>query len=178
MKLYEFEPQKNVKRLTALISVMFFGAAGVILLTLIDSLPFKGVFQLIAIIMLCVGVFFTSRFIMRAYAYRIESTDTGRDFTVTELQGKSVITVCRLSLSGICEVRVTGADERRAAAEIKARAKKEQRKIFNYCVDIVSARTLWIFAEECGERVCVRLSYDEKLCELLSSAADAHSEVD
>lgn len=172
MNLYEFAPQKNVKRLSVIISILFFGAAGVLLITFIGGIPFKWAFQLAAILLLAVGVFLTSRYVMRAYIYRIEATDGGRDLTVTEVQGKSVVTVCRLGLGGIASVHDVGADETDAKKELRERARSEGAKVFDYCVDISSPRTIWVLASECGEPVCIKLSYEEKLFLWLSDIAE------
>ena len=175
MKIYELCPQKNIKRLTSIITVLFFGGALIMVFpSFFSDMPFRWIFQIAGMAMLGVGVFLTARFVMKSYIYRIESTQSGADLTVTEMQGRSITTVCRLSLSGIEEV--CGADTKDAVRDASKRAQSEGRKIFNYCADIKNEKVLCIFATECGEEILIKLSYDEELERQLGAWADDKTE--
>ena len=166
MKIYELCPPKNIKRLTSIISVLLFGGALIMIFpSFFSALPFRWAFQIIGMTMLGVGIFLSTRFVMKSYVYRIESTDGRTDLTVTEIQGKSTTTVCRLSISGIESVIVAeGADASKSASK---RAQNEGRKIFNYCADIKNDKMLCVFATECGEPLLIKLAFDGELQALL-----------
>ena len=168
MNIYEFTPQKNMRKLALLTGALFGGAAVIMAMTvLLGEMSYRWAFQLISLGMLAMGVFFTTRYIMKTFVYKIEQTDTGADLTVTEIQGRHVITVCRISLSGIEQVISVCPNDRPTFNEALTRAKSGGRKMYNYCADMFGDLCLFVLANECGEAVSVRLSYDEKLCELL-----------
>ena len=98
--MYELIPQKTNKIAARLVALSFFGAAAVLLCTVLaPAVPFRWVFQLIAILLLTAGVFLTTRYLTKLFFYRI--TEDG-DLTVTEAaaNGKRQVTVCRVAVAG------------------------------------------------------------------------------
>lgn len=120
--------------------------------------------QLVAVIILGVALLILGRYVYSTYAYAIiENDDGGLDFTVTELKRRSRITVCRIGLDGIEKiVKVTKENKKSADSERKGR------KLFNYCVDMSPAEQYYIFSEECGESLLIKISPDDRLFELLT----------
>jgi hypothetical protein len=169
MKLYEIIPQKDTKRLNLLTSALLIGAALMLAFTVIfKNVPYKWAFQLIGVGMLAIGIFYLSRYVMRSFIYRVERTDDGTDLTVTEVQGRKAITVCRISVEGIEEVYTACPADRNEMTEALNKAKKNKRKHYNYCVDMFGDKCLFVLATECGEDISLRLSYDETLEQWLS----------
>ena len=105
MHLYDYTPQKNTKQMTGVILCLVSLGAGPFLFSLIiPNLPFKWVFQLFSIIVLTAVIFIISRFAAKSFLYSIIKTDDSTlDMTVTEITngGRSKITVCRISVTGI-----------------------------------------------------------------------------
>ena len=171
MKIYEIIPQKDMRRLTLLTSAFLIGATLIMALTSIfEGIPFKWAFQLLGVIMLALGIFYLTRYVMKSFIYRIEATDSGHDLTVTEIQGRHIITVCRISLSGIEEVYVARPNDSLEMKSAVQKARSGNRKQYNYCVDMFGDKCLFILATECGEPIALRLSYDEKLTQFLDTA--------
>ena len=165
MKIYEYTPKKNTKKLAGVTGLLLGGAVILILIyKLIPRISSPWMFQLLAVGMLMMAVFITSRYIMKSYVYAITEQDGDRLLTVTEIQGRHTITVCRISLTNIQEVTVAdnGQD-----APVKNRIRSEKRKSYNYCIDFFEDKYACVFACEGGEDIAVKLSFDEKLCELL-----------
>ena len=174
MHLYDYTPPKNNSRLFGIIICLASLGIGPFLFSLIiKELPFKWVFQLISIISLTAIIFIITRYIAKNFLYSVVRSDNdGVDFTVTEITngGRSKITVCRISVSGIESAEVFDRNDSNAIQhqkEIEKKAKKEGRKSFNYCPDINPVQYSIIIGEECGEKFLIKLTPDEMLCEYL-----------
>lgn len=170
MKIYEYIPPKNTSRITALIIILASAGAGLFLIpSLIPQLPFGWVSQLLGIVAITGVIFLISRCIAKTFVYAIiENGGEGLDFTVTELGngGKKQTTVCRISLSSVTEAYMLYPEREGEAEKIKsltARAKRDQRKIFNYCHDIKQSPLCLLFLRECGEPLLIKISPDATL---------------
>lgn len=170
MKIYEYTPPKNTKRVTGLILVFAFAGAGLFFIpALIPQMPLGWVSQLLGVVALTGVIFLISRCVAKTFVYAI--VDNGGavpDFTVTELGngGKKQTTICRISLSGITEAYMLYPERAGDAEKIKrlsAKARAEARKSFNYCHDIKSSPICLLFLEECGEPLFIKISPDETL---------------
>lgn len=170
MKLYEFTPKKNVNKLGLITGILIIGAAAILLATvLLSGIPYRWIAQLTGIGMLTAGVFITSRYIMKSYVYAVIPSDDGsEDFTVTEIQGRHTITVCRIGMSGVESVHVVNKSDAEKRKELKDKIKADKRKKFNYCADFLEQKYICILCEECGERFAINLSWDQSLEELFS----------
>ena len=162
--MYETHPQKTNK-------VATYTSAGLLIVAFVSMyfsglewVPYRAILQFISLAMLAASVLLLCQYVLKGYSYAIiKDEEDNLDLTVIELKRKSRITVCRISLSGIERVeRVEKSDKTRISAESKGR------KIYNYCVDLAPAEYICIFAEECGERLVIKLTYDEKLFALIS----------
>ncbi|MBO5883703.1 MAG: hypothetical protein J6Q78_04795 [Clostridia bacterium] len=161
---YEYTPEKTDKSKKAAICLII--GASVLLLTvsLINGIAFKGVFQLVSFFIFGLAILFVTRS-MKNFTYRItDNSDRGLDLTVTEVQGKSRITVCRVALSGISEATVCN---RRELKKQKAEIRHEKKKFYCYTADIMEETVIVVHAVECGEPVVIILSYDEELYSIL-----------
>ena len=159
--MYEHIPCKTNKKAHYVIIILFAAAALLLLLSyLLEGMPFLWMIQLVAIVFLMAAVLIVTRYISKAYIYRIEESDRGRDLTVTEANsmGKRRITVCRISLSGISECTVIGSKDN-TLKEVR----KKTPRFYDYRADILPERSILLIATEGGEDFCVCLSYDEEL---------------
>ena len=170
MKLYEAVAQKNLKKLRSVSAVLLFCAAAVMAVTLIlQSLPYRWIFQLIALCMLGVAIFFISRYVMKNYVYSVTaSEDTSTDLCVTEIQGRHTITVCRISVSGIEEVITVDRADKAQHESVTKRIKTEKRKIYDYCGDMFGEKYICVLSQEYGEPLAIKLSFDEELLKLIA----------
>lgn len=163
--MYEYTPEKNGKSKKVAICLII--GASVLLLTvsLINGIAFKGVFQLVSFFIFALAILFIARS-MKNFTYCISDSSDGEssDLTVTESQGKSSVTVCRLALSGISETHVCNREELKRQ---KAMIRREKKKFYCYTADIMEDTVIVINATECGESVAVILSYDERLFSFL-----------
>jgi len=168
--MYEITPQGNRQKAKNIVSALILGGFAVMLVTSVaDSMPFKWAFQLGGLAVITAGIFVLTRYVSRTFSYKVEQTDTGADFTITELQRKSFVTVCRIALSNIKEIKVFDSTQKSAEKDFLATVRKDGRKTFNYCVDINPDKFVWVVADECGQSVAVKITYDEKLCEILGA---------
>ena len=164
MKLYEYTPQKNVKKLGAVTGLLLIGAGILMLIErLMPNLSAPWMFQLLAVGMLMLSIFITTRYIMKSYVYAIIDEDGSVDLTVTEIQGRHVITVCRVSLSGLESVVVAYKGDPASDNPVKNKIRTDKRKSFNYCSDFFDEKYICIFSDEGGTPIAVKLSWDEKL---------------
>ena len=169
--MYEIIPKRTNKAAEYVASIMIVTAFLAMFFTTLPSLPYRSVMQLAAMVMLAFSILMITRYTLSAYSYAVISADVSGefDFTVTELKRKSHITVCRISLSSIEKVALVKASDKKLSAKLKASAKS--RKRFNYCIDVAPSQYIYLFAEECGERIALKLSYDKKLYSILKEAA-------
>ncbi len=164
MNLFEFIPEKNNKRLSLVSGLLLIGGSLMLLVTYIfEGITGKWIFQLLAICMFGVSIFLVSRYVMKNFIYAIVSTDGGNDFTVTELQNKKKTTVCRISVSNIERTFVIEQGDKVKEDSVKALIKEGKYKKYNYCADLFDEKCIYILADECGERVAIRLSWSEDL---------------
>ena len=169
MQMYEYIPPKNSQKLSALCVTLFIGAVTFFgITTALEEMSFRWVFQLIAMFMLTAGVFVTSRYIMKNFIYRAErlSESGSIDFTVTEVQNRHRITVCRISLDNVEDVCVL--DGKQAVRDQKKKTKAEKRKFYDYSPDPFVQKKLCVRVTECRESLALYLSYDEELEKLLT----------
>ena len=161
--MYEITPKKTNKAALYTASIMIITAFLAMLFTTIPNLPYRSVMQLASVLILGIALMILGRYVYRTYSYAVIQTDEGKlDFTVTEIKRRSSITVCRIGLSGIEKVvKVTKENKKSTNSE------RAGRKVFNYCVDMSPAEQYYIFCEECGESLLIKLSPDEPLFELL-----------
>lgn len=165
--MYEYIPQKSNKKAMYLVCLFLIG--GVLLMFL--SMRLKGiigfiwVFQLIGIALCAASIFIFSRYVSKGYIYAI--TKDG-DLTVTEVQGRRQITVCRLSIAQISEIELLDSPDAERTNAIKKKIKSEKRKVYNYCIDLVPSRVCYIFSEE-YEAITVIFQPDEKMMEYIKT---------
>ena len=169
MTQYEWIAQKADKTARNLVTVLLVGAFALMLIpTVIPTLPFRWVVQLIALCLMTAGIFMTTRYLTKMFIYRIVSDGEELDLTVTEASsnGKRQVTVCRVGLSGIRrQVILTSVDEEKKE---RALLKKSQVKQFDYRPDLRPAKSLLVIVEEGGEELALILAYEEKLASWLA----------
>ncbi len=165
MNLLEFVPQKNIKKLGTVTGALFVGAAVLMLFTYLKSdIAYRWAFQLIAIGMLCMGIFITTRYIMKSFVYAVlECEDGSRDFTVTEIQGRHKTTVCRIAMSSIEQIVVVPQNDKPAEQLIKNQIREQKRKKFNYCADLLADNYICLFSNEGGIPLAIKISWHETL---------------
>ena len=176
MKLFEFCPHKNIKKLSCVTGLLIFGALLLMVLTMImQEMAYRWSIQLLSLGMLAMGIFITTRFVMKSYVYAVERTDDGDDLTVTEINGRHTITVCRIGMDSVTHAIVVPSADREAGADVKRRIKADKRKAFNYCGDLFCDKYICVFAREGGEAFAIKLTWDESL-ERLFDKKDSQDE--
>ncbi len=164
MKIFEFIPKKNTNKLTMITAFLLMGAAVIFLVTMLcENMPYRWMLQLLSIGMLGVMIFIVTRYIMKNFVYTVQRTEEGDDFTVTELQGRRSVTVCRIGMSSVEQVTVVERNDRHADMMLKNTVKAQKRKMFDYCADLISDKYICVLANECGTALAIKLSYDESL---------------
>ena len=177
MKLYEYSPQKNTKKLATVTGALLGGAVILILMYIfIPDLGTPWMFQLLAVGMLMLAVFITARYIMKSYVYAIIEENGEKLLTVNEVQGRHNITVCRLSLSGLETAIISTKGDKPTDTALKDRIRSEKRKSFNYCSDLFDEKYICIFSTECGDPIAVKLSWDQKLEDMLEEELQSKAE--
>lgn len=171
--MYQVIPKRTNSQASRLILLFFAGAAALMLITmLVPSIPFRWVFQLIALGLLTAAIFLVTRYITKLFFYRIENGD----LTVIETdgKGKKQITVCRVGVGNVirCE-HLTRPEQTDAAL---ADLKKRKIKLFDYTVDLRPAESLLVLVVEGGEELAIRLSFDEGLLSILTPEGEDEAE--
>ncbi len=164
MKIFEFIPKKNTQKLTTMIGLLLMGAAVMFLITMLNAdMPYRWAIQLLGLGMLAMMIFIVTRYLMKNFAYAVLRTDDGDDFTVTELQGRRAVTVCRIAMSSVEQVIVVEQNDRQADTALKNMVKAQKRKMFNYCADLFTDKYICVLSNEGGVDIAIKLTYDESL---------------
>lgn len=163
--MFELIPEKTNKRARNLV-ILFLVAAALLLVIMkfLEGIPFLWVIQLADILLFVAAVALLTRYVMKKFIYRVEPTDNGADLTVTEAaaNGKRQVTVCRIGLGSIKDVRELSGEECRLRE-----VRKEKLPIYDYRPDLYPERSILIRTDEGGREVYVCLAYDERLLSLL-----------
>lgn len=174
--MYEYIPEKNPKKMTGILILLGAAAALMLLLpSVLESLPYKWSFQLVGVGVIAAMIYIVSVYSARSFVYRIRAREDasgvvcGYDLTVTEVNQRSAVTVCRIGLENISAVERVS-EGRAAARAQKKNAVNKGYKRFNYVADLGSPVRCVIYACECGENVAVRISADEYLYGILTES--------
>lgn len=173
--MYEVIPKKSNKAAHYTSAVLLIAAFAAMFFSASPKLPYRSLMQFAALIMLGFSILMMTRYTLCSYAYSIIEEDGEYDLTVTELKRKARITVCRVGLGGITQLTLAKRADKEQADKLKADAKG--RKTYNYCVDLAPAEYIHLLTEECGEKIIIKLSYDERLFEILKRAEEQNKQV-
>ena len=169
MVLYEYAPQKNLRKLSGIVMILVCVALLLFLVTSVfPELPYRWVLQLAGFGCIAAIIYLTVKYVTKTFVYAIiKKDDETLDLTVTEVSngGKSRITVCRISMSGIEKIsaidRYSDTD-RIKADKLISRSKQEKRKVFDYAQNLSPRRMLFLMLTECEEPILLKLETDEK----------------
>ncbi len=162
--MYSFTP-KRTNNNAKLLSFVLLLSSGLIFMASSFCGIYRGMIQTLALCMLTVGIFITTRFCLKNFTYIIEEYDGGYDFIVNEVQGKRIFTVCRLSLN-ILMTCVPSENEK--SLELKA-------KPHNYCVDIRPSDAYILIFRDIDNDIAVKITPDETLLKIFKSAIEQNT---
>lgn len=166
--MYEIIPPKSNKTAENTSAVLLIISLVAMFFSKLPNLPYRWAMQLASIAMLAVALMLLGRFVFKRYQYLVTVNDVGKyDLVINEITKRSTITVCRIALSGIETTHIVSSSDKSAKDDVRKR--RAGRKVFNYCVDMSPAKYCALFAEECGEKLLIKISYDKTLLELLGS---------
>ena len=168
---YEFIPTPQNNRTKRLATWLFI--CGIILFIAggVKIIPFRFILQLVALATLTASIMLMGRFLLRAYAYRIEDMGEGDELFVDEITRRSRYTVCRMELSKLVSVR-----------KWEEYSKEERaKKRYSYCPDAFGDGSYVLeFSDSAyditAERIRVRIAPDEKLLSILNESIARNSQ--
>lgn len=165
--MYEWIPKRTNQTARNLIFLLFGGAAALLLVTFaVPDVPFRWVFQIVAVGLFTAAVFLVTRYITKQFTYRlIKSDEGGTDFTVTESAsgGKRPITVCRIGTEEVVSVRLLDMADGGESERFWNETKKKRGKIFDYCPDFHPVQSMLVTVREGGELLMLRLAVEPEL---------------
>lgn len=170
--IYEGIAEKTNQTARKLSALFLLGAAALMLVTMLfGGIPFRWVFQLLAVGLLIGTVFLIARYESKTYIYRLIEQDGGVDLTVTEAnaKGRGQVTVCRIGIDQLLSCTTLDVSEGDSVKETLARLKKEKKKRFDYCADLRPAKSILLLVEDGDDELAIRLSFDERLFSLLGT---------
>lgn len=165
MYTYSYMPPRDAKKASAVVTACF--AAGALLVIGAGSLPkLAYVFQIVGIAFLAVGIFLTTRYIIKKYAYSIVKVGDGDyDLVINEISGKKSTVVCRINADEITDFFPCGG----ALPEKYKKGNGKSIPRFDYCQNMSDENSYYIFAEIREGRVGVRISPDRRLVETIEA---------
>lgn len=165
MYSYSYIPPKDAKKATIIVTACF--ALGLGLVFFSGLVPYKFVMQIIGIMVLSVGLFTATRYIIRSYAYSITGKSAGDyDLVINQVQGGKSIVVCRVGMDDICDFYC------------EADGKKIEKNIarYDYCQNIGEKNAYFIIAELQEGKFAIRFAPDEKMVDIIESLRKKNNE--
>ncbi len=173
-------PKKTNQTARNMILLLFSGAFALLALTtILGEIPFRWVFQTVALLLLTAAIFLVTRYMTKLFFYRIEEDEEGEaDLTVTEAaaNGKRAVTVCRVGVRSVSFARLFDFSDGGESLAAWKEFKKGRKKIHDYRADLRPVTFLLLSVREGGQTLYILLSHERELTELLISAAKAYRE--
>ena len=158
---YEYMPTQKNQWMKPLCMGLFFGALVLFGASgLKDMIEMPWILPFLSIAMMTVAILLMGRFLLRYYLYRIEETEGGVEFTVTEITRRGGTTVCRLALSQLLATKLWCEENKPPRGK----------KIYNYCVDARPVDSYLLEFADGEDRIYIRFSPDEKMLEILNDS--------
>lgn len=158
---YEYMPKPDNKRVKGICTALFVGSVVLFFASGFEAMQLPWLMQFIAICMLTVSISLMGRYLLRYYLYRIERNGERYDFTVDEITKRGRVTVCRLGLSQLYDVKPWNGDTK----------PKGSAKVYNYCAEARPKESWLLIFEDGGVDVYIRIAPDETMKNLLQNAA-------
>ena len=161
--MYEYQPKESKKReksifwITLLLGSFCFGVSRIAEI----ALPF--LYQLLAVLFFAAAVVVAVRYLMRSYRYRLEETDRGVDFVITEQLGKRTQVVCRISVDEICELRAASIMSRREGKDWIGK-----KILYPYVASIRPTDLVYLLAESNETQYLIKICADQGLIDRIN----------
>ncbi len=158
------ERQNNIASLATLIG----GIAGIVLFAASNYIPYPSVAQIIGMVLLVIAVMMAVRWQTR-YRYRVseDAEDGTVELSVVRLRGNKTMTLCRLALRDLREIDPCTPEDRK-----EHKQKYSADKIYNYCPDVLPAKSVYLHFEEAGQRIVLFLQASEEFLTRMKSLTD------
>ena len=174
--IYAFESSRHRSGFHVLIAACFVVALLLFGISGIEGMAYPLLYQLGAVALLVVGVFFMARYALKVYRYEISESDildaTGQpilDLVITETSGRRITVVARVALRDVAEVEIVDREDKSSAKEKEAlllkRAGEVKPVVFRYMNAPVVASACYISIP--SERSVLVIPYDEQMTKLL-----------
>ena len=168
---YEYIPTPKSNKTKKIATCFFFSGLILFVVGGVKMIPFRGVIQVASMAAFTISILLVGRFLLRAYAYRIEDMGEGDEFFVDEITRKTRYSVCRLEMSKLVAVY----DRRQLSKD------ERSKKHYNYCPDAFADESYILefidsIYDITSERIRVRIQPDEKLLSILKETAEQNSE--
>ncbi len=160
--MYEYSPKEKKTREKALFWISLLLGSFSFGISSIEGIALPFLYQLFAVLFFTAAVVVAVRYLMRSYRYRLEQTDCGIDFTVTEQYGKRITVICRISLEEIKEIR--------AASEMdKGQTRKwiGQKLLYPYVASIRPKDLAYLLAQSNETQYLIKICADEGLIDAI-----------
>ena len=158
-------PQRNAKKASFIVTVCFLLGFG--LMYFANFVSYRYILQILGIAAFAIGIFMTTRYIIRRYAYSIQKSGDGDyDFVVNQVQGKRSTVVCRVNMDEICAFYPDDGTRKPPKGVVK----------YDYCQN-PSDGAYFIEAELREGNAVVRFSPDGKMAEIIESLRPKKTEI-
>ena len=164
--MYQFQSSPARGGLHAMVMGAFAAAAILFGVSDMESIPYPAIFQTIAVVSFVAAVYLCVRYSLRLYRYAVEPSGIvsadGRevcDLVVTEVVGKRLKVVARVSLRDISEVAVVKHSDKEALRAVRA-SMTVGRQVFRYANVPVMPEECYIALPEEGSVLVIPADAD------------------
>ncbi len=159
MYSYTYSPPRNVKKCSGMSLAGF--AVGFGLMYASTYLPYPFIFQIFGVAFIAIGIFMTTRYIVRRYVYSVQKvSECDYDFSINEVVGSRSKTVCRISTDEIMDLVYS--NDGKTPVKYRGKAGKDI-IVYDYCQDFLPGDCYYLYADIREGRICIKFSPDERL---------------
>ena len=145
-----FTPKRKVRVSGALSLSLMIAAVVIYALSTMDIFTARAILQLISVIFATAAIFILSKYVIMSFAYTVcENDNGGYDLLVSQVSGKKNVTVCRISIEDIVEVKHIKCND------------KIYKKAYNYSAELFARELLLLEINDAGSVFYVKLQTDE-----------------
>jgi len=156
----DFYMKKDIRKCGRFCIMFFF--TGFLLFFIAQSgvFGYRWAFQLAGISSFTAGIYLTVRYLLKDYLVSVTGrTEYDLDLVVTEIQKNRKFAVCRIRVADISNVKIVGRGEKRRETAPKY--------TFDYRSEFLPDKYILIRAEDSGENILLKISYNKELYDFL-----------
>ena len=153
--MYHCSAKKSNKKTIMFVAALVLTALVIFIIG--NSVPSYGfVIQLLSVILFCLGIFFSTKYLLASYDYYLQNTNNEFLFKVVETKGKTQVTVCNIDVNKLVSVKEMSKGEKMP----------KNAKCYSYVLDVWPEKAVLLQFDDESD-IYIRITPDEKMLYML-----------